>query len=84
MEIIITFVSLLTTVLTFAIFGRAILTWFPAAAQGNNPFVALLYQITEPMLAPLRAVIPRVGMMDLSPMVAIFILFAIRRVIESL
>ena len=84
MDIIVTFVSLLTTVLTFAIFGRAILSWFPMAAQGDNPIVGLIYQITEPILAPLRAIIPRVGTMDLAPMVAIFILFAIRRVIEKL
>jgi YggT family protein len=73
-----TFVGYLTTVLFYAIFARVILAWFPTATTAN-PIVALLYQITEPILAPLRAVIPRIGMMDLSPLVAIIIL----RVISS-
>ncbi|MDA1097139.1 MAG: YggT family protein [Chloroflexi bacterium] len=73
-ELIIRFVQTLTTVLSFAIFARALLSWFPAAGSGDNPIVAMLYQITEPILAPLRAILPRVGMMDLTPMVAIILL----------
>jgi YggT family protein len=85
MDVILRYVSLLTTVLTFAIFARAILSWFPNASQGNNPIVALLYQITEPILAPIRNILAGFGLrtIDLSPMVAIFALYAIQRIIES-
>jgi uncharacterized protein YggT (Ycf19 family) len=31
--------------------------------------------VTEPILAPIRSVLPRTGMLDLSPMIATFILF---------
>ncbi|MBI4328578.1 MAG: YggT family protein [Chloroflexi bacterium] len=66
------FVNILAQVLIFAIVARAILTWFPNT--GNNPFVAIVYQVTEPILAPLRRIIPRIGMIDISPVVAILLL----------
>ena len=45
----------------------------------SNPIVAVITEITEPILAPLRQFIPRIGLIDLSPMVAIFLLFTIAR-----
>jgi len=85
MDVILRYVSLLTTVLTFLIFARAILSWFPNAGKGNNPIVALLYQVTEPILAPIRNILANFGLrnIDLSPMAAIFALYLIQRVIES-
>ncbi|MFT5163745.1 MAG: YggT family protein [Alteromonadaceae bacterium] len=45
---------------------RAILSW---VSQGQNPIEAVLHQLTEPMLAPLRKVLPPMGGFDLSIMV---------------
>ena len=73
MDFITTFVVILAQALTIAIFVRAILSWFPNVSN-DNPLVALVYQITEPILAPLRAVIPLVGMIDITPLVAIITL----------
>ncbi|MBI4236074.1 MAG: YggT family protein [Chloroflexi bacterium] len=67
-----TFILVLANILTFAIFVRAILSWFPIS--GTNPLVAVIYQITEPVLAPLRRVVPRIGMIDITPMAAIVLL----------
>lgn len=77
------FVEILTTVLFYAIFARVLLSWFPKI-NTNNPIVALLYQITEPILAPLRAVIPRIGMIDLSPLVAIIVIRVISSTVAGL
>ena len=74
------FVQLFILVLIIAIFARVILTWFPTASR-YNPVVALIYQITEPILAPLRRVIPRIGIFDLSPTVALIILGLILKVL---
>jgi len=63
----------------FIIFLRAILSWF--AIPPNNPIVVFLDRIAEPILAPLRRVIPRVGMVDITPMVAIVLLIIIARLI---
>lgn len=83
MDLIITFVYFLCQALTIAIFVRAILSWFPNVSN-NNPLVALVYQITEPILAPLRSVIPLVGMIDITPLVAIITLQIIASIFSRL
>lgn len=52
---------------------RVLLTWFPSIDWYNQPFAALT-QITDPYLNLFRSVIPPLGGMDLSPMVAILLL----------
>ncbi|GAA6183449.1 MULTISPECIES: YggT family protein [Alteromonadaceae] len=55
---------------------RAILSW---VSQGNNPLEFLFQQLTEPMIAPIRRIIPPIGGLDLSPMILIiFLLFIMR------
>ena len=47
--------------------ARAILSWFPMRSGGSLSGVQhVLYQLTEPLLAPLRRIIPPAGMFDLS------------------
>ncbi len=58
--------------LGIAIFIRAILSWF--VRDPYNPIVRALDTITEPVLGPLRQIVPRMGMMDLTPLVAIIVL----------
>ena len=71
MEFFFNFLRLLCEVLTFAIFIRVILSWF---SPRPNALTVILVKITEPILAPLRRIIPRAGMFDLTPLVAIIIL----------
>ncbi len=47
---------------------RAILSWFN---QGYNPIVMVMGQLTEPVLAPIRRIIPPIGGLDLSVMLVI-------------
>ncbi len=68
-------VGLLIQILGFAIFARAILSWFPI--DRNGPIVQALAAITDPILDPLRKVIPPIGMIDITPMVAMFLLLFI-------
>jgi YggT family protein len=60
--------------------ARAILSWFPPSSSsgGLATINRLLMDLTEPVLAPLRRVIPPVGMFDLSFMVAFFGLVILR------
>jgi YggT family protein len=69
-------------VLTIAIIARALLSWFPNLDR-RNPFVDFLFTITEPVLAPIRSVMPRGMMIDFSPMIAIVLIQAISRVLLS-
>lgn len=77
------FVDLLVTILTIAIFARIILSWLPIGGT-NHPIVALVYQITEPVLAPIRRVVPRIGMFDFTPMVAIISLSLVRWAVDQI
>jgi len=70
-------VQVLCLVLSGAIFVRAILSWFPM--NPGNALIAMLDQITEPVLAPLRRIVPRIGMIDITPLVAIILLQLLSR-----
>ena len=67
------FVSLLVQALIFAIILRAIFSWFMPPGS-DNPLMRFLRDVTEPLLGPLRRVLPKMGMLDLSPFVAILLL----------
>lgn len=55
--------------------ARAVLSWFPTQpGSALSSINSLLYTITEPVLAPVRRIIPPVGMFDLSFMVVFFVL----------
>ena len=70
------------TVFLVVLFARAIVSWLPPPQGGfGQTVVRLLFDITEPALAPLRRVIPPAGMFDLSFLVLIFVLFALRQVV---
>ncbi len=68
--------SLIRDVLIIAILLRVILSWF--SPRPTNMLAIILYRVTEPFLAPLRRIIPRVGMFDFTPLVAIILLQVIR------
>ena len=71
-ELLVNFVDIITRALSIAIFGRVIMSW--VSPRGNDPITAILYQATEPILGPIRRVMPQMGMFDLSPLVALIIL----------
>lgn len=48
--------------------ARVLMTWLPNL-DPNNPIARFLYQVTEPVLAPIRSVLPPLGGIDLSPLV---------------
>jgi YggT family protein len=63
--------SLLMLTLSALLIVRAIASWVVAAGAGYNPMLSLLEQITEPLLAPLRRIIPPLGGLDFSVLVAL-------------
>ena len=70
-------INFIGTFLYIAIFARIIMTWFPVG--GNNPIVIFIYSVTEPILAPIRRYVPRLGMFDFSPMIALVLVAFIQR-----
>jgi YggT family protein len=78
-QLISTFLGMLASVLTILILGRVIVSWTNPAGGGG--LTAFLYQSTEPILAPIRRLIPPSAGIDWSPMIAILLLGVITRVL---
>ncbi len=76
MGILLNIIGLLCAVLTILILLRVVVSWY--SPRPTNKLVIILYRVTEPILAPLRRIIPRVGMFDFTPLVAIILLQLIR------
>jgi YggT family protein len=64
-------VGLLVNIYFFALLGMIILSW--VAPGSRHPAIYLLYQITEPVMAPFRQALPAMGGLDFSP-ILVFIL----------
>jgi YggT family protein len=76
-EILTTFL----TIMMYAIIARALISWFDRGMQ--NPISRFLVQITEPIIAPIRRVLPTAGMIDFSPMVAIILIWILQMMLSS-
>ena len=72
----------------FLIFVRVLLTWVnpdPYRPTIDHPLIRLLQRVTDPVLTPLRRIIPPIGgTVDISPIVALVILEILRRILSSL
>ena len=78
--------DVLFTLIYLSILGRIILTLVLSFMSGEPPPVLVsvtqvLIQVTEPILAPIRRVLPNFGMIDFSPLVAILLLTVVQRII---
>jgi YggT family protein len=62
--------------------ARAIMSWFPVRpGTAAATIYSLLLDLTEPVLAPMRRVIPPAGMFDLSFLVLFFLLTFLQRIV---
>jgi YggT family protein len=80
--VLITFLQLLSTLLWVLILARVIISW--TNPRGGGSLVAFVYQVTEPILAPIRRVLPPTSGIDWSPLIAMLILGAITRAMYAL
>jgi len=82
MDFLIYLIDIFFTLLSLAILARVLLSWVRVSPY--HPAVELLYRITEPILAPLRRVIPSIGMMDISPIIALLLLQIIQEILVAI
>lgn len=68
-------------IILFAIVARSLVSWFPI--DPRNRFVQLLHQFTEPLLEPVRRILPRTGMIDLSGLAVIILLYLMIAVVNQ-
>jgi YggT family protein len=79
-------INLVFQVLWWAILIRVLLSWLPMAGiriDPHNPIIQLLFSVTDPILEPLRKY-TTVGMIDLSPIVALIGLDFLRVILIGL
>jgi YggT family protein len=81
-RVVANFVSLLAALLWVLILLRVLMSW--TNPTGGGAFTAFVYQATEPILAPIRRVLPPTGGFDWSPLVAILLLSVITRFVAGL
>jgi YggT family protein len=72
--------QLLVYVFIFTILIRVVLSWI-APQQGYNPALRLLYDLSEPLMAPARRLIPPISGLDISPIVVFIFLYLTRMLI---
>ena len=74
-------VEALITILYWLILVRAVISW--VNPDPFNPIVQFLYRVTDPILAPIRKFLPSLGPIDISPVVAFFILYFLKLFLVS-
>jgi len=77
--VLLNFVQFLVTAIWLLIFARVILSW--TNPTGGGGLIAFVYQATEPILAPIRRLLPPSAGIDWSPLIAMLLLGVIVRVI---
>lgn len=88
MRAILDIVQIVLDLYIWLLIASAILSWLIAfnVVNTRNQFVAsvseFLYRITEPVLAPIRNILPNLGGLDISPIVVILIIMFIQRIIS--
>ena len=70
------------TILMWSIVARMLISWLPID-QSSTAYQVLL-RVTEPIIDPIRRVLPQTGMIDLSPLGAIILLLALQQIFVML
>ena len=70
-------VNLLFTAYTWLIVIRVLISW--VSPDPFNPIVQFLMRVTDPVLEPFRRVIPSIGFIDISPVVALLVLQVLQK-----
>jgi YggT family protein len=81
MDILILIISTISNILVLLVFASAILSFF---MDPYHPLRRGVDNIVEPMLAPIRRIVPLVGMLDFSPLVLIILIQLAARLLTGL
>lgn len=79
MNQLLSIILLLLNILTFALIARAILSWIDP--MGRWQITQLLASLTEPLIAPIRQIVPPIGMIDISFIVALVLVQVLQRLL---
>jgi len=82
MELIVTFVQFLAFAVWFLLIARVLMSW--TNPTGGGGLTAFIYQATEPILAPIRRVLPPTAGIDWSPLIAMLLIGVVVQVLRQL
>jgi len=71
--------DLVLQTLWWVVLGRILISWFDPAGSGR--IARILIEMSEPILAPLRRILPPLGGIDWSPLVTMLLLQFLRRLV---
>ena len=75
-------IDMVFNILQIIIIVRVVLSWI--SHNPSNQFIRIIYQVSEPILKPIREILPITGMgFDLSPIVAFFLLGLLKKILLS-
>ncbi|MFN2483732.1 MAG: YggT family protein [Candidatus Limnocylindria bacterium] len=80
--VLVTFFQLLVLVVWLLLIARVFVSWF--GPRGGGTLVAFIYRATEPILAPIRRILPPTAGIDWSPLVAMLLFSLLMRVLGRL
>lgn len=78
-EFLAVFLRFFVIALWLVVLGRVLVSWVDP--QFGNPLSRFLFETTEPLLAPVRKVMPQTGMFDFAPLVVLLVLGVLMRVV---
>lgn len=81
MVLIFNILSFLLFAMQIAIIARAIFSWIDPT--GRTRVGAMLVTITDPIIVPIRRLLPSAGFMDFSPLVALLVIFILQKLLSS-
>lgn len=78
-EFLAVFLRFFVIALWLVVLGRVLVSWVDP--QFGNPVSRFLFETTEPLLAPVRKVMPQTGMFDFAPLILLLVLGVLMRVV---
>jgi|WetSurMetagenome_2_1015567.scaffolds.fasta_scaffold100332_2 YggT family protein len=82
MQLLINFIGVFFDLMSFAILARVLLSWVNSPGAGRIKMI--INDVTDPILTPFQRPIFRVGMMDLSPIVALITLDIVKSILLAI
>ena len=79
---LVTFIKLIFDLMSLAIIIRSLFSWIHV--NPHDPLIRIIHQITEPVMKIAKKITPNIGMLDISPLIAIFGLEIVKRVLLAI
>ncbi len=73
------FVGILVSLLWVLVMGRVLISWVDPTGRGR--LASMLFQLTEPLLAPIRRLLPATSGLDFAPLILLLVLGALTRAV---